>query len=151
VGARWRLRALRSENHYAAVKGYADEDSHSADSTEAGRRQRMVLDRSARRQGREDRGQTGAVKHLRFRRLQFKRRELFPNLDAAVSKRGRFPGVFRKTATYSKGYIRVFSELFLGSKTALRSEAPFSQGKHGFLVRLFADGLFVMIISSQGI
>jgi hypothetical protein len=67
----------------------------------------------------------------------------------AVPNKGRFYGVFRKTATYSKGYLGVFSELFLKSKNALRGEALFSRRKQGFLVRLFADGLFRMIISPQ--
>jgi hypothetical protein len=69
----------------------------------------------------------------------------------AVSKRSRFHGVIRKTVIYSNGYIGVFSEVFLGSENALRSEVSFSRRNLSFLSRLFAVGLFLMIISSQGI
>jgi hypothetical protein len=47
------------------------------------------------------------------------------------------------------GALGVFSELFLKSKNALHGEAPFSRRKRGFLVRVFAAGLFLMIISPQ--
>jgi hypothetical protein len=45
-------------------------------------------------------------------------------------------------AIFSTIYIGVFSEVFLESKNVLRGEAPFSRRKHGFLSRVFADGLF---------
>jgi hypothetical protein len=63
----------------------------------------------------------------------------------------RFLGVFRKGAIFSTIYIGVLSEDFLESEIALRGETPFSRRKRGFLSRLFADGRFVMFISSQGI
>jgi hypothetical protein len=68
--------------------------------------------------------------------------EFFRFFDAAVAKRGRFPGVFRERAIYSTRSIGVFSVVFLKSKNVLHGEAPFSRRKRGFLGRVFADELF---------
>jgi hypothetical protein len=72
-------------------------------------------------------------------------------LESMDLEKGPFCGVFRKGANYYKGYIGVFSEVFLESENALHGEALFSRRKQRFLVRLFADGLFLMITSPQSI
>jgi hypothetical protein len=58
---------------------------------------------------------------------------------------------FAQRAISSTRSIGVFFEVFLKLENVLHGEVLFSRGKRGFLARLFAVGLFLMIISSQGI
>jgi hypothetical protein len=62
-----------------------------------------------------------------------------------------FPAFFAQGASFSTISIGVFSEVFLESKNGLHGNASFSRRIRGFFSRVFADGLFLMFISSQGI
>jgi hypothetical protein len=76
---------------------------------------------------------------------------IFPFLRDGRVEKGLFYGVFADRAISSPRYLGVFSELFLKSKNAFYGEASISRRKRGFFSRVFADGRFLMFISSQGI